>query len=91
MLYNFNPGVLGLGEHRLQSLSTFCNGVKKLAQFDGRFFWPVFSQYGLIGTFNRDLAKGQIFWPKICSNFLTCYKKCSDFVSGAPPTPGHTG
>ena len=38
-------GVLGLVEHRLQSLGTFHNGVKKLAYFEYRF--P--THFGLLG------------------------------------------
>ena len=53
--------ILGVGEHPLQSLGTFYNGVKKLSRFEGRFFWPFGPVTDLLGS---------IFWvKKPCNSF----------------------
>ena len=38
-------GVLGLGGHRLQSLGTFCNGVKKLEHFECELLFSHFDTF----------------------------------------------
>ena len=61
---SFCQGVLRLGEHRLQSLSTFHRAVKKLSHFEGRFFGRFLADKAntvLLGTLNRDVAEDRNF------------------------------
>ena len=67
--------VLGLGEHRLQSLGIFYSGVKKLSHFEGQFFGPFWP---------TTVSWGSNFWVGKRRNFLKSLLQASSLQPAYP-------